>query len=194
MNQATAKQVTDKRQAILDATLTLISERGFHGTAMSQVAKEAKVSTGIIYHYFASKDELISELHLAIKHKIARATMQNFDLNEPVKRQIQQFLRNAIRYSIWHPQESAFIEPYDRSPYQHKEVDAEVSRYYTAMIACFEQAKKEQIIKDLPIPIIYLFTMGIATSLGQKHASGQLELTDTLIEQVIETSWEAIRG
>lgn len=42
------KPVEDKRQAILEATLRLISENGFHGTAMSKVAKEAGVSAGII--------------------------------------------------------------------------------------------------------------------------------------------------
>ena len=184
----------DKRQAILDATMTLISQRGFHGTSMSQVAKEAKVSTGIIYHYFNSKDELIGELYSSIKQKNTRETMQNYDANQPVKRQIQQFLRDAIYYSAWHPQESAFIEQYDRSPYQHREMEAEVNGYYTTMTTCFEQAKREQIIKDLPIPVIYLFTIGIATSLGQKHANKQIELTEELIEQVIATAWEAVRG
>jgi AcrR family transcriptional regulator len=65
--------VQDKRQAILDATLRLISKNGFHGTAMSKVAQEAGVSTGIIYHYFDSKDELIDELYKAIKRKSAQA-------------------------------------------------------------------------------------------------------------------------
>ena len=50
-------QAEDKRTAILQATLRLISENGFHGTAMSKVAKEAGVSAGIIYHYFDSKDD-----------------------------------------------------------------------------------------------------------------------------------------
>jgi AcrR family transcriptional regulator len=44
--------VEDKRRAILAATLRLISKNGFHGTAMSRVAQEAGVSTGIISHYF----------------------------------------------------------------------------------------------------------------------------------------------
>ena len=32
--------MTDKRTAILKATLKLISENGFHGTPMSQIAEE----------------------------------------------------------------------------------------------------------------------------------------------------------
>ena len=187
-------EVTDKRQAILDATLKLISERGFHGTSMSQVAKEAKVSTGIIYHYFASKDELIDELYSSIKNKMGHDMMQNFDATQPIVSQIQQFMHDSIRYAVWHPNESAFIELYDRSPYQHKETDTEVNNYYRSVMTCFEQAKQERIIKDLPIPVIYLFTIGIATSLGQKQANGQIALNERLISQVVDTSWQAIRN
>ena len=55
-------RVKDKRRAILDATLRLVSKNGFHGTAMSKLAREAGVSAGIIYHYFEGKDHLIDEL------------------------------------------------------------------------------------------------------------------------------------
>ena len=60
-------QVEDKRASILSATLKLVSENGFHGTVMSKVAKAAGVSSGIIYHYFDSKDGLILELYKEIK-------------------------------------------------------------------------------------------------------------------------------
>ena len=187
------EQVTDKRQAILNATLSLISKNGFHGTAMSNVAKEAQVSTGIIYHYFESKDELIDELFKSISQKSARAILQDLDNDQPVKTQIQQLLRNIIRYYVWHPQESAFAEQYSRSPYHHPDIEVEVGKYYQPIIACFDQAKQERIIKDLPQCVIHILTVNVATSLAHKQSSGQINLTNKLIEQVIETSWEAIR-
>ena len=188
------EQVLDKRQAILDTTLRLISQNGFHGTSMSQVAKEAKVSTGIIYHYFESKDELIAELYNTLKSKMAHDLMQKFDPNQPIVTQIRQFIHEAVRYTILHPNESAFIEQFDRSPYQQGNADEDVSHYYQAVMALFEQAKQEQIIKDLPISVIYLFTIGIATSLGHQHATKQFTLNEQLINQVVETSWQAIRN
>ena len=60
---AVKTKVSDKRAAILEATLDLISERGFHGTPISMIAAESGVSTGIIYHYFANKEELIYDLY-----------------------------------------------------------------------------------------------------------------------------------
>ena len=51
--------MNDKRKDILDATLQLISDQGFHGTPMSQIAAEAGVGAGAIYRYFENKHLLL---------------------------------------------------------------------------------------------------------------------------------------
>jgi hypothetical protein len=50
------------------------------------------------------------------------------------------------------------------------------------------------IIKNFPQEVLNILTLDVATSLAQKQADGQFTLTDELIEQVIDTSWEAIRA
>ena len=187
------KHVADKQQAILDAALKLISENGFHGTAMSKVAQEAEVSTGIIYHYFESKDEMIDELYTSIKRNTAKALVADLDQTQPVKHQIRQVLGSAIRNAIRCPQESAFLEQYTRSPYYSAEIDAKVGEYYQPITACFERARQEMIIKDLPPAVITTLTLDVAMSLSQKQSAGLLILSNKLIEQVVDASWEAIR-
>ena len=188
------ERVKDKRQAILNATLGLIAENGFHGTSMSKVAQEAGVSAGSIYNYFASKDELIDELYKAVKRKSVRAILENLDPAQPLKTQIRQILATIIRYSLHHPEEAAFVEQYGRSPYYQPGIDAELSEVYQPLLACFERARKEAIIKNFPQEVLNILTLDVATSLAQKQAGGQFTLTDELIEQVIDTSWEAIRA
>jgi AcrR family transcriptional regulator len=53
----------DKREAILEAMLDLIVERGFHDAPMSVLAKRSGASPGVIYHYFPSKDDLIHAVY-----------------------------------------------------------------------------------------------------------------------------------
>ena len=48
----------DRREDILHASLHLFAERGFHGTSMRDIAREADITEGLIYHYFASKRDL----------------------------------------------------------------------------------------------------------------------------------------
>jgi len=185
--------MSDKRDAILQATLTLVSKYGFHGTSMSKIAKEAGVSAGIIYHYFDSKDDLIDELYRSVKRQFGRSLVRDFDSDQPLRTQFRQLQGITIRYYIQRPMESAFIEQYSRSPYYSPEMDAETSQYYAPLLVVFQAAQKEMIIKDLPAEVISAFTLDVATSLAQRHAIGSLELTDELIDQVIDASWEAVR-
>ena len=48
----------DRREDILRASLHLFAEKGFHGTSMRDIAREAEITEGLIYHYFASKRDL----------------------------------------------------------------------------------------------------------------------------------------
>lgn len=47
------------RKKILDAALKLFAERGFHQTSVDQIAQAAKVSKGLTYNYFDSKEGLL---------------------------------------------------------------------------------------------------------------------------------------
>ena len=52
----------DKRRNILDAAIRVFARQGFHSTRVSDIADEAGVAYGLVYHYFDSKDKLLNEL------------------------------------------------------------------------------------------------------------------------------------
>jgi TetR/AcrR family transcriptional regulator, fatty acid metabolism regulator protein len=52
----------DKRRAILDAAITVFARQGFHSARVSDVAAEAGVAYGLVYHYFDSKEQMLNEL------------------------------------------------------------------------------------------------------------------------------------
>ncbi len=54
----------DKRRVILDAAVTVFARQGFHSCRVSDVADEAGVAYGLVYHYFESKEEILNELFL----------------------------------------------------------------------------------------------------------------------------------
>ncbi len=49
----------DKRKLILDAAVRVFAEHGYHGARVGDIAKDAGVAHGLLYHYFASKDEVL---------------------------------------------------------------------------------------------------------------------------------------
>ncbi len=54
----------DKRRNILDAAIRVFARQGFHSTRVADIADEAGVAYGLVYHYFNSKDEVLNELFL----------------------------------------------------------------------------------------------------------------------------------
>jgi TetR/AcrR family fatty acid metabolism transcriptional regulator len=52
----------DRRRQILDAGIRVFARQGFHSCRVSDIADEAGVAYGLVYHYFRSKDEVMNEL------------------------------------------------------------------------------------------------------------------------------------
>jgi TetR/AcrR family fatty acid metabolism transcriptional regulator len=57
-------RAADKRRLILDAAVRVFARQGFHACRVSDIADEAGVAYGLVYHYFASKDEVLDTLFL----------------------------------------------------------------------------------------------------------------------------------
>jgi AcrR family transcriptional regulator len=62
--QPAAEGAIDKRRVILDAAVRVFARQGFHTCRVSDIADEAGVAYGLVYHYFASKDQILDTLFL----------------------------------------------------------------------------------------------------------------------------------
>jgi TetR/AcrR family transcriptional regulator, fatty acid metabolism regulator protein len=56
------KREADRRRTILRAAVEVFSKKGFHGCRIADVAREAGVAYGLVYHYFKNKDELLNSV------------------------------------------------------------------------------------------------------------------------------------
>ena len=54
----------DKRRLILDGAVRVFARQGFHTCRVADIADEAGVAYGLVYHYFQSKDEVLDTLFL----------------------------------------------------------------------------------------------------------------------------------
>jgi TetR/AcrR family transcriptional regulator, fatty acid metabolism regulator protein len=55
---------TEKRRVILDAGVRVFARQGFHTCRVSDIADEAGVAYGLVYHYFSSKEQILDTLFL----------------------------------------------------------------------------------------------------------------------------------
>ncbi len=61
---AASEGAVDKRRVILDAAVRVFARQGFHTCRVSDIADEAGVAYGLVYHYFQSKDQILDTLFL----------------------------------------------------------------------------------------------------------------------------------
>jgi len=108
----------EKEGAIFDAALKVIKERGFHKARMSDIAREAGISYGLVYHYFANKEDLFDAI-------ADRWWADLFGLMAELHAshaQVQQKLGRVISY---------FLDTYHRSPELMNIFITEISRSST---------------------------------------------------------------
>ncbi len=181
----------DKRTAILETTLTLISERGFHNTPMSLIAKTSGVSAGIIYHYFANKEELINELYKEIKLEYIRATLADYSEEISVKERFYSMWNNFMRYSLNNPTKLIFLDQFENSPLV-KHMEEDFTEVVTPFFQLFGQGLEEGIFTSLPPLVLFELSFAPAAALVKRHFAGVLKMDDELTQAVADACWDAI--
>jgi TetR/AcrR family fatty acid metabolism transcriptional regulator len=57
-----AGQVLDKRRLILESAIRVFAAKGYHGTRISDIARDAEIAYGLVYHYFKNKEEILDSI------------------------------------------------------------------------------------------------------------------------------------
>jgi AcrR family transcriptional regulator len=101
MTDAPAPVATDKRRQILDAAIRVFARQGFHSTRVSDIADEAGVAYGLVYHYFSSKDEVLNEL-FSERWSLLLGAIDEIDRSEGSPREklggVAAFIVDSYRY------------------------------------------------------------------------------------------------
>lgn len=68
MSQEKREKISqERRSAILEAAISLFDSKGYVNTTISDIAKEADMSNGLIYHYFSNKGDILRSYGESIK-------------------------------------------------------------------------------------------------------------------------------
>jgi len=96
-----APAAIEKRRVILDAAVRVFARQGFHTCRVSDIADQAGVAYGLVYHYFSSKEEILDTLFLErwdlMLEAIAEADAQQRSPREKLYA-IAAFIIDSYRY------------------------------------------------------------------------------------------------
>jgi len=115
----------EKRRLIRDAAVRVFARKGFHTCRVGDIAEEAGVAHGLLYHYFASKDELLETVFRETWAELLDAIRVVEESGEPAREQLRQVA--AIMLRSWRRDPDlirVLVREIGRSPELQRRIDA----------------------------------------------------------------------
>jgi len=177
-----AMLVAARRTQILDAAITVFSEKGFHRATIKEIARMAGIADGTIYTYFVSKDEVL----LAVLDRLNETTerKQQFVLGD--EQDLKAFFRAYLqqRMALLWPNAEVF-----RAVLPELLVNGELRKQYYEQVLAPTIAVGEQFVRaqsehlQINIPLTIRAIAG--TLLG-------LLLLQLLGDEMLTAEWETL--
>ena len=182
-----------KREQILSATLDLVSEIGFHATSVSLIIKKSGVASGTIYHHFKSKEDLIDTLYSELKKEMGNAIVHNINEQLSYKEKFFLIWKNLFRFYTENPKKFEFLEDYANSPFVRKEIKEINQRHYQAAIDFISSGVEMGILRNLPTDLLINLIFGNVSTLVRMLIMEEIQLSDELLENAIQSSWDSVK-
>ncbi len=193
INMSKQKKITDKKSALLTATLTLINDHGFHDAPMSKIAKLAGVSPATIYLYFENKQDLVNTLYLEVKSSFSDCAFKGYHDTMPVKKGFEIIWYNIADYKLNIVNEATFLSQCDNTPMIDEEIRKEGLKHLQPLLDLWERGKKEGIIKPLSNFVLYAYSIYPLTFLMAMQKIDLCGLSQKVRDETFQVVWDAIK-
>ena len=187
-----------KRDKIIEAALFLLTKRGFHATSMAMIAGKAGVAAGTIYNYFKSKDVLIKAVFREIESEIIDHLKRNAVESGTAREKFVRFYASLLGYLVAKPLHFRYLEQFHNSPFgvaMRRDVISGNSDDMSPLVDIIDEAvaKKEILLKDLPLAIIKAHVLGPILMNARDHVSGFHKLDADQIRKSAEAAWDSLK-
>lgn len=108
-SEAQFAQIREERKhQILEAALHVFGEDSYHGSSIAAVAKKAKVSKGLIYNYFKSKEDilitLVTDIYTEVMEHLELDTSIELDragFVKVIEKSVDEVVKNPQRWKLY---------------------------------------------------------------------------------------------
>lgn len=187
-----AARKADRRREILDAALGLFVERGFHGTAVPEIAQRAGVGLGTIYRYFESKEQLVNELYRHCKTQMGEALMKASLQGSP-RQQFHAMWEGMVTLVREQPKGFEFVELHHHAPYLDAESRAHEDRMHMVAIELLRHAQREGRLRAGDPEVLMALVIGAFTGLVRFARAGRLQLDEASSALAEQACWDLVR-
>ena len=152
-----------KREAIMNAVIMTVAQKGFHKTNISDIARAANVADGTVYLYFKSKDEMFIKAFEELATKKLKTIKQLIDTKQSALERLSSFFDYHIEIITENPYIARFIGVEIRqSPdfYEKYPSYQPFKEYISYLQQLIEEAKAEGDIRDVDAEAVSYIIFG----------------------------------
>ncbi|MCD4650751.1 MAG: TetR/AcrR family transcriptional regulator [Candidatus Cloacimonetes bacterium] len=157
------KKQFSKRQAIIKAGIEIITEKGFHCTKISDIARKANVADGTVYLYFKSKDDLmIKSFDYLMTAKLQSMKEMVRDIENPLER-LQKFFALHVKMFSSNPHIVRYItiELYQCPEFsKEKEIRTMLHEHFNYIKQLYDEAIEQKLIKPINTKVLIHIIIG----------------------------------
>jgi TetR/AcrR family transcriptional regulator, fatty acid metabolism regulator protein len=138
-----AAAVEDKRALIRGAAVRAFAAKGYHACRVSDIAEEAGVAYGLVYHYFGSKEAVLETVFRETWQAMLDAIRAVEELGEPAPVQVRKVAAIVLR--TWRDDPDlvrVLVREVTRSPQLQNEI-GEISLAFAALARIIDRGKAE---------------------------------------------------
>jgi AcrR family transcriptional regulator len=182
-----------KRKALIEATISLVINNGFHAAPMSKIAKMANVSPGTIYLYFENKQDLINKVYLEIKSSFATYAFKNYDDAMGVKEGFENIWKQIADFKLVQIKEAMFLSHCDNTPMIDEESKKEGIKHLRPLLDLWKRGQEEGIIKNTCPYILYAYTVYPLAFLMNAKQNKDITINEKYIQDAFSLAWDSIK-
>lgn len=182
-----------KRDDILNAALRLFAGRGFYGTTMPELAREAGVGAGTIYRHFDSKETLVNTLYQHWKSRITQEVYADLPAELPWRSRFTLLWTRLMTFARTHPDAMAFVDLHHHSDYLDDQSKLVEQLSAATLFGLVLEGQAAEVLVDLPAPVLIAMVYSAFLGVIRAQQAGYTELTDDLIRATEERAWAMIR-
>ena len=178
----------------MSAALELFVERGFHGTAVPEIAERAGVGAGTIYRYFDSKEALVNELYRQEKTRFANNVIHEFQPPTGARELFRALWMKMARFATTHVKSFVFLELHHHAPYLDEDSRALEQRMLALFGGVIIAAQARGELKRTDPRLLMALVMGAFTGVIRNCVEMKTPLENANWEMAELCMWEAIRA
>lgn len=183
----------EKRRLILDAAVRVFARRGYHRSRVGDIAEEAGVAHGLLYHYFRSKEEVLATIFRDNWSALVARFEEVAASEEPAEEKLRGIAKILLRSWVRDPDlVTVMIREVARSPHLQAQV-AEIGEGFAVIQRVIEQGLADGDLRPEidPLTATWIFYGGLEELLtgwvlGQlPHADADVARAEEMVIAVV---------